>query len=102
MKGISTGGMGMALGPTPNPAHLNLDADLQRRIEEYAHASGVPPSEVVRRAFDEFVAAHNGTDVKDDSLFDVLDRAGLIGCADSDLPTDLSTNPAHLEGFGRD
>jgi hypothetical protein len=38
------------------------------------------------------------------SLFDVLDRLGLIGCLDGspDSPTDLSTNPAHMEGFGRD
>ncbi len=38
------------------------------------------------------------------SLFDVLDRLGLIGCVEGspDSPTDLSTNPAYMEGFGRD
>jgi Arc/MetJ-type ribon-helix-helix transcriptional regulator len=38
------------------------------------------------------------------SVFDVLDRLGLIGCLEGspDSPTDLSTNPSHMEGFGRD
>ncbi len=38
------------------------------------------------------------------SAFDVLERLGLIGCIEGlpDSPTDLSTNPAHREGFGRD
>jgi len=38
------------------------------------------------------------------TVFDVLDQAGLIGCLEGspDTPDDLSTNPAHMEGFGRD
>ncbi len=38
------------------------------------------------------------------SAFDVLSRSGLIGCVDGgpESPTDLSTNPVHMEGFGRD
>jgi hypothetical protein len=33
------------------------------------------------------------------SVFDILDRLGLIGCIEGspDSPTDLSTNPDHLE-----
>lgn len=36
------------------------------------------------------------------SAFDVLARAGLIGClkAAPGGPTDLATNPSHMEGFG--
>jgi len=34
------------------------------------------------------------------TLFDVFEKAGLIGCAD-DLPADLSTNPKYMEGFGK-
>ncbi len=33
------------------------------------------------------------------TAFDVLSRAGLIGCLKGG-PTDLATNPAHMEGFG--
>jgi hypothetical protein len=38
------------------------------------------------------------------TAFDVADRAGLIGCIKGAprSPTDLSTNPKHMEGFGRD
>jgi len=36
------------------------------------------------------------------TAFDVLARAGLIGClkAAPGGPTDLATNPSHMEGFG--
>lgn len=38
------------------------------------------------------------------TAFDLLNRVGLIGCLESlsDSPTDLSTNKAHIQGFGRD
>ncbi len=46
-------------------------------------------------------AAHKGAE---ETAFDVLNRAGLIGCLEGAprSPTDLSTNPRHMEGFGRD
>jgi hypothetical protein len=39
-----------------------------------------------------------------DIAFDVANRACLIGCIKGAprSPTDLSTNPKHMEGFGRD
>ena len=38
----------------------------------------------------------------EETVFDRLDRAGLIGCLKGTpgTPTDLSTNPKHMEGFG--
>jgi hypothetical protein len=38
----------------------------------------------------------------EETVFDVLERAGLIGCLKGEplTPTDLSTNPEHMEGFG--
>ncbi len=40
----------------------------------------------------------------EESAFDVASRAGLIGCIKGAprSPTDLSTNPKHIEGFGRE
>jgi hypothetical protein len=37
------------------------------------------------------------------TVFDLLDQAGLIGCIKGKpgSPTDLATNPEHMEGFGR-
>jgi hypothetical protein len=39
----------------------------------------------------------------EETAFDVASRAGLIGCVKGapGSPTDLSTNPKHMEGFGR-
>jgi hypothetical protein len=39
----------------------------------------------------------------EETAFDVASRAGLIGCIKGAQrsPTDLSTNPKHMEGFGR-
>jgi hypothetical protein len=38
----------------------------------------------------------------EETAFDVARRAGLIGCIRGAprSPTDLSTNPKHMEGFG--
>ena len=44
--------------------------------------------------------AHDGE--TEETAFDVLSKAGLIGClkAVPNTPSDLATNPAHMEGFG--
>ena len=46
-------------------------------------------------------AARRGSE---ETAFDVASRAGLIGCIKGAprSPTDLSTNPKHMEGFGRE
>jgi len=36
-----------------------------------------------------------------ESAYDIAKRLGIIGSAKG-LPADLSTNPEHMEGFGRD
>jgi hypothetical protein len=57
----------------------------------------------LRRELDHELAL-NGGDAKSsgESAFDVLDRAGLIGCIKGAprSPSDLSTNPRHMERFG--
>jgi len=39
----------------------------------------------------------------EETVFDVMVRSGLIGCLKGmpHTPADLSTNPRHMEGFGR-
>lgn len=39
------------------------------------------------------------TDQAGRTLFDALEQRGIIGSID-DAPSDLSTNPSHMEGFG--
>jgi hypothetical protein len=78
-----------------NPAgtgSLHVDAETQRRIESYARAAGRSTAEIVREAFDQYEAAHNGAHPeREESAFDVLHRAGLIGCVKGtpDAATDL-------------
>ncbi len=95
----------MSLDPNADPGLLRIDPDIHRRIESYAHAVGDTPTEVIRKAFEEYQARHitHGEDQTEETAFDVLSRAGLIGCIKgaSGTPTDLSTNPRHMEGFGR-
>lgn len=89
-------------------ATLSVDASVQRRIEEYAHAHGLAPAEVVRQAFEEYEAAHGGPGRPagsiEGSAYEAFDRAGLIGRVRGTpgTTTDLATNPKHMEGFGRD
>jgi hypothetical protein len=97
----------MSLPSHADSAGLPLDPDMLRRIESYAHSVGSTPAEVVRKAFEEYLAVHEETRsqvVRDETAFDILYRAGLIGCipGDSESPTDLSTSPDHMEGFGRE
>lgn len=89
--------------PSRNNSGLQIGADLERRVEELARISGMAPVDVVREALEEYVARRgNGSATcEDESLFDRAKRAGLIGCLNGS-PSDLSTNPKYMEGFGRD
>lgn len=94
----------MPIDRTPSPVTFRIDAEIQKRIEAYARAVGASPSEVVRRAFEEYEKLHDATRPEEASVFDVLSRAGIIGCVkdQSVVATDLATNPEHMDGFGRD
>ena len=88
---------------------FTLDAELEHRIESYARATKSTPGDVVRKAFEEYEATHNGgqnqegREVNGETLYDRWSQLGFIGCIDDpNLPSDLSTNPKYMEGFGRD
>jgi hypothetical protein len=63
----------------------------------------------LRRELDSQIAAPRPVESRrsqqpiEETVFDVLERSGLIGCLEGSPggPTDLSTNPKHMEGFGR-
>lgn len=89
----------MAIDPTDitlSPKQRDLLADLaQQTGRTYAELidewlSSVPLSQP---------AADDGGGETDKSLYDVLSERGMLGCFDG--PTDLATNPKHMEGFGR-
>jgi hypothetical protein len=68
--------------------------------------NGLSPDQMrqlVRELESKMAVGKSNGDVAEVSAFDVASRAGLIGCIKGapDSPTDLSTNPKHMEGFGR-
>lgn len=84
---------------------IELDAELQRQIHDLARDSDMSAADLIREALEAYAASHprsgaNGAE----TLFDRWSKQGFIGCVqgDDDSPTDLSTNPAHMEGFGLD
>ncbi len=77
--------------------NVRLDAGLKGQLEAVARAEGVSPSEVVRAA----LRAHLDREKPALSCLDIARRIGIIGVY-TDAPSDLSTNPDYMEGFGVD
>ena len=83
----------------------DLDPKDQKELEALASETGRNPGELLRDLVHEALAERrrNGQahpSDEDESLYSALNRQGLIGCVEG-LPADLSTNPKHMEGFGR-
>ncbi len=91
---------------TVDPTQIELSPDQRMRLAMLAESVGKKWSEVVDNLLDTApaallrppVAAPNGNASQGRTLFDVLSERGILGCFDG--PTDLSTNPKHMEGFG--
>ena len=87
--------------------NVRLDPKDERDLETLASLSGKDPGELLRELLHEAIAERkrNGETEHpkdgDETLYEALNRQGLIGCVEG-LPADLSTNPKHMEGFGRD
>ena len=77
--------------------NVRVDQRLKQELEAEAREKGVSPSDIVRQALEE----HMQKRTPRESAYDLAKRLGIIGSAKG-LPTDLSTNPKHMEGFGRD
>jgi hypothetical protein len=75
--------------------NVRLEAKLKHELEAEARQRGVTPSRIVRDALKE----HMQRQAPRQSCYDVAERLGLIGIY-KDTPTDLSSNPKHMEGFG--
>lgn len=69
---------------------------LERRLRQYAEASGRTMSAVVRSALEEHLHQPGETSGRP-SAFDLMrDHIGTI-----DGPSDLATNPAHMTEYGK-
>ncbi len=77
--------------------NVRVEARLKQQLEAEAKQRGVRPSDVVRQALEEHIRQRT----PHLNCRDLAERLGILGSAKG-LPTDLSTNPEHMEGFGRD
>ena len=77
--------------------NVRVDGRLKQQLEAQAREKGVSPSEVVRRALEEHVRRQKPRE----NCRDLAERLGILGVFKG-APPDLSTNPAHMEGFGLD
>ena len=77
--------------------NVRADEQLKKELEAEAREKGVSPSAIVREVLEE----HMRRRTPRESAYDLAKRLGILGSAKG-LPTDLSTNPKHMEGFGRD
>jgi Arc/MetJ-type ribon-helix-helix transcriptional regulator len=74
---------------------LKLPEDLLAKVQDAAKKRGETMSAVIRESLDEFLAKE-----KDHILRSCLDHAlDLAGRVQG--PPDLSTNPAHMDHYGR-
>jgi predicted transcriptional regulator len=76
---------------------IRVDESLHERLGTVAVAAGKSESQVVREALEDYL----GRQEVGGSAYDLFKKAGMIGCIRGGAK-DLSSNPRHLEGFGRD
>lgn len=78
---------------------IKVPEELDARLTKRAKHRGVSKSEVAREALARELQSDSAEAVNEEpSAFDVLKDD--LGCFDSGVG-DLSTNPKHMEGFGR-
>jgi hypothetical protein len=77
--------------------NVRVGQRLKQELEAEAREKGVRPSAIVRQVLEE----HMRSRARRPNCLELAERLGLIGSAKG-LPADLSTNPEHMEGFGRD
>ena len=77
--------------------NVRVESRLKQQLEAEAREKGVSPSDIVRQALEEHIRQRTPRE----TCHDLAERLGILG-VDKGLPADLSTNPEHMEGFGRD
>jgi hypothetical protein len=77
---------------------IKISRSLKRRLPDAAQRSHLSESELVRRALTAYITLPaDGAE----SFVSALDLAGgLVGCFEGG-PSDLASNPRHMDGFGR-
>ena len=79
---------------------IRIPETLGQRLRHRSRMRGQPESELVREALETYL----GQSAEARPAFELAAEAGLIGCigrSAKSLLKDLSTNPRHMEGFGK-
>jgi predicted DNA-binding protein len=83
-----------------NRITIRIPETLGQRLRHRSRMRGQPESALVREALETYL----GQPTEARSAYELAEEAGLIGCIGRGLKSpakDLSTNPRHLEGFGK-
>jgi hypothetical protein len=86
-----------------DPSDIQLTPEQQKWLAAISHESGKPWPIVFSEALARYRVEDSlstDSDGSQESFYDAAVRVGLLGSID-DAPPDLSTNPRHMEGFGR-
>jgi hypothetical protein len=81
------------------PQHLDLTPEQISLLSELTLKTHKSPQEVVEDALRKYSIEVHSDDSSCTTLYDRLVKDGLVGSVD-DCPSDLSTNPQYMEGFG--
>src|SRR5580692_13222529 len=83
-----------------NRITIRIPETLGQRLRHRSRMRGQPESALVREALETYL----GQPTEARPAYELAEEAGLIGCIGRGLKSpakDLSTNPRHLEGFGK-
>jgi hypothetical protein len=79
---------------------IELPDDLAARLAAASERQHVPPSQIVQEALVRTLPPPAPDLSEGKSLYDAMVEAGALGCISTGI-RDLSTNPRHMEGYGR-
>ncbi|WP_425615655.1 hypothetical protein NA78x_005585 [Anatilimnocola sp. NA78] len=84
-----------------DPRNIQLTPEQQQQIADLAERTGHPWERVVESALNQYGRnlARPTAGSSPENARDALKRLGLLGAIKGG-PTDLSTNPKYMEGFG--
>ncbi len=75
--------------------NVRVDERIKHELEAEAREKGVSPSDIVRKLLDDHLRSRTPRP----NARRLAEQLGILGSAKG-LPSDLSTNPKYMEGFG--
>ena len=84
------------------PCQIEIGQEQRRKLDELSRRNGKPASDVANDAIDAYFQAHTDPEsAASETLYERAVRTGFLGAV-KDGPSDVSTNPKYMEGFGED